>query len=67
MHVHSSDKVIYFKVRKKVCRFSMFKFSLIIGLNCGELCRLDLDVVDDGNQVCDILLDGCTKFRNITL
>ena len=26
-----------------------------------------MDIIDDGGRVCDVLLDGCTKFTNTTL
>ena len=66
-YMHSSNKAMYFKIGKKVCRFSMFEFALVTGLNCEEIYKPNLDIVDDGGRVCDVLLDGCTKFTNTTL
>ena len=45
----------------------MFIFSLVTNLNYREIYKPNLDIVSDGRQVCDVLLDGCTEFTNTFL
>lgn len=40
-------KAIYFNMENKVCQFCMFEFALLTRLNCREIYKLDLDIIDD--------------------
>ncbi|KAH9715299.1 tetratricopeptide repeat (tpr)-like superfamily protein [Citrus sinensis] len=70
----------YFEIQIKICNgkliqvvasvtgfYTLEPIAPVTGLNCEEIYKPNLDIVDDGGRVCDVLLDGCTKFTNTTL